>query len=388
MKRHTERGTRLGCRCRIGVTVLTVVCLAGCSSTSRHPPVAGAPSPTVWLCRPGMADNPCTVASTTTVVSPTGATTVVTPTPDHPDSYACFFVYGTVSQEAAINADLSVQRPETEVAETEASPFSPVCQVYAPIYRQVTVAAIQAHPDLNVGQAAIDTAYDSVRAAFYDFLNQMGNRPFVLYGGSQGAAMLNLLIENIVDPNPALRARLVAALIIGGNVEVPTGKSLGATFKHVPLCSHPAQSGCVIAYSSFPSTPPADSLFGRPGQGISLASNQKQTSGLQVACVNPAGLSDGAATTDPMFPTLGKLSTPWVSYPGLYTAECEQADGASWLNVARTPGRLPSEPLLTEDDGPAWGYHVWDIDLAFGNLVSDVQAAENTWSHSRQQGDH
>lgn len=385
MKRHTERGTRLGCRCRIGVTILIVlVSLAGCSSTSRHPPVAGAPSSTVWLCRPGMADNPCTVDSTTTVVSPTGASTVVTPAAGQPESYACFFVYGTVSQEAAINADLSVQSTETEVAETEASPFSPVCQVYAPIYRQVTVAAIQTHPDLNVGPVAIDTAYDSVRAAFDDFLNQLGNRPFVLYGGSQGAVMLNLLMENIVDPNPSLRARLVTALIIGGNVEVPSGRLLGGTFKHVPLCSHPAQSGCVIAYSSFPSTPPANSLFGRPGQGISLASNQKQKSGLQVACVNPASLSDGAATTDPMFPSMGKLPTPWVSYPGLYTAECKQADGATWLNVSRTPGSVAGGPPLTEADGPAWGYHVWDIDLAFGNLVSDVRAAENAWSHSRQ----
>jgi hypothetical protein len=192
--------------------------------------------------------------------------------------------------------------------------------------------------------------------------------------------MLNLLLEKIVDPNPALRARLVAGVILGGNVEVPSGKLVGGTFKHIPACSRLGQTGCVIAYSSFPSIPPADSLFGRPGQGVSLQSNQTAKSGLEVVCVNPAALSGGSATLDPAFPTLGKLATPWVAYPGLYTATCEQADGASWLNVTKTPGSTVKGPKLTEDLGADWGYHVWDLFLAQDNLVSDVSAAEATWS--------
>ena len=37
--------------------------------------VAGAPSNTVWLCRPGLADNPCESDLTTTVVSADGTST-------------------------------------------------------------------------------------------------------------------------------------------------------------------------------------------------------------------------------------------------------------------------------------------------------------------------
>jgi pimeloyl-ACP methyl ester carboxylesterase len=359
---------------------------ASCSSATTQAPAparasgsASAPS-TVWLCRPGLPDDPCTQSLKTTVVSPAGAVSISTPKPATSSGFACFYVYGTVSAETSVNANLAVQSAEVDSAIAEASPFAPVCQVYAPIYRQVTVADLEQHPDLDFGPPETVTAYDSIRSGFEAFLAQLGGRPFVVIGHSQGAAMLNLLLANIVDPSPALRARLVVAVILGGNVEVPRGQLVGGTFKHIPACSRPGQAGCVIAFSSFPATPPAGSLFGRPGQGVSLQSGQTAKAGLQVVCVNPAALAGGTAPLDTAFPTEGKLATPWVALPGLYTATCEQAGGASWLNVTRTPGRAPIGPVLTETGGPDFGYHVWDLLLAQGNLVSDVAAAEATWA--------
>jgi hypothetical protein len=200
-------------------------------------------------------------------------------------------------------------------------------------------------------------------------------------GDSQGAAMLDMLLARLVDNVPALRSRLVTAIILGGNVEVPAGQLAGGTFKHIPACSRLGETGCVIAYSSFPSTPPADSLFGRPGQGVSLQSGQTARHGLQVVCVNPAALSGGAAPLGAVFPSLLQAaSTPWVSYPGLYTARCEQGDGASWLNVTKATGPADHRPTVTEDLGPAYGYHVWDLGLAQDDLVSDVAAAEVSWT--------
>jgi hypothetical protein len=76
------------------------------------------------------------------------------------------------------------------------------------------------------------------------------------------------------------------------------------------------------------------------------------------------------------------LCLPGMTFPGLYTAQCEQSDGASWLNVTTGPaGHLPT---VTEEDGPAWGYHVWDLSLAQDNLVSDVAAAETTWTRDHR----
>jgi Protein of unknown function (DUF3089) len=197
--------------------------------------------------------------------------------------------------------------------------------------------------------------------------------------------MLDMLLARLVDDVPALRSRLVTAIILGGNVEVPPGRLVGGTFKHIPACSRPGETGCVIAYSSFPSTPPADSLFGRPGQGVSLQSAQTARQGLQVVCVNPAALSGGAATLGSVFPSLLQTApTPLVSYPGLYTARCEQGDGASWLDVTKATGPADHRPVVTEQDGPAYGYHVWDLGLAQDNLVSDVAAAEIAWTHDHR----
>ena len=62
-------------------------------------------------------------------------------------------------------------------------------------------------------------------------------------------------------------------------------------------------------------------------------------------------------------------------------ARCEQSDGASWLNVTKATGPADHRPTVTEKGGPTYGYHVWDLGLAQDNLVSDVAAAEITWTH-------
>jgi hypothetical protein len=373
----------------VGGLLAAALLTASCSSATTTSTGASRSAPaasTVWLCKPGMPDNPCVQSLATTAITATGATSISSPKPTTSTSFACFYVYGTISQEPSVNADLQRGKAEINSALVQAAPFSPVCQTYAPIYRQVTVADLETHPDLNFGPAETVTAYDSIKAGFEDFLtHQLDGRPFVVIGDSQGAAMLNLLLAHLVDDVPALRARLVVAIILGGNVEVPAGRLVGGTFKHIPACSRLGETGCVIAYSSFPSTPPADSLFGRPGQGVSLQSGQTATHGLQVVCVNPAALSGGSATLGSVFPSLLQAaSTPWVSYPGLYTARCEQSDGASWLNVTKATGPADHRPTVIEEGGPIWGYHVWDLGLAQDNLVSDVAAAETTWIHDHR----
>jgi hypothetical protein len=74
----------------------------------------------------------------------------------------------------------------------------------------------------------------------------------------------------------------------------------------------------------------------------------------------------------------------WVSYPNLYTAACRQGGGASWLQVNTLSSPHDTRPIVMESLGPTWGYHVYDINLALGNLVQDVRAeaaAYETASH-------
>jgi len=232
----------------------------------------------------------------------------------------------------------------------------------------------------SLNGAATTTAYESVAAAFEDYLaHNNDGRPIVFLGHSQGAAMVIMVLERLFDNNPALRHKLVLAIILGGNVEVKTGSSVGGSFTHIPLCQEAAETGCVIAYSSFPGQPPAGSLFGRPGTGVSLQSGQTAVQGLQVACVNPASVHGGSATLEPYFPSSGVAPTPWVSYPGLYSARCMSGGGATWLQVGKATGASDRRPIVTEQDGPLWGFHTDDVNLALGDLVNDVAAAEANW---------
>ena len=68
----------------------------------------------------------------------------------------CFYVYPLVSLQTAPNTTLRIDPQETAIAELEASPFSRVCRVFAPMYRQVTLRFVSS-------QAAQQVAYDSPR---------------------------------------------------------------------------------------------------------------------------------------------------------------------------------------------------------------------------------
>jgi hypothetical protein len=292
-----------------------------------------------------------------------------------------------VSTQPTDNANLKIQAAEVEPAVDQASPFSQFCRVWAPMYRQRTEVSLA--KGLGNDPAADAVAYKSVLAAWKDYLAHYNDgRPVIFIGHSQGAAMLIRLLSSQVDPNKKLRSRMVSAIIVGGNVTVPVGKKVGATFKHLPLCTSEGETSCVIAYSSFPSRPPPDSDFGRSGQGVSLQSGQTAKTGVQVACVNPAALGGGTAELNPRFltatmpPPAPAIATPWVTYPGLYSARCESSHGAMWLEVTDIAGAGDTRPVVTETLGPVWGYHLDDINLALGNLVGDMASQERSYSAS------
>jgi hypothetical protein len=371
----------------IGAAALSVA-VPGCSSShsaakgqaplkSSSPTTsASASAATVWLCRPGSKPDPCTSDLTTTLVAANGTRRVV-PGPKPKDTgLDCFYVYPTVSEESGANADLRVQSAETNVAVAQAAWFSTTCRVWAPMYHQRTVGDLLNLADGAPDSVANRTAFASVESAWRDYLAHDNNgRPVVLIGHSQGASMLIRLLRNDIDPVPAMRAKVALSLLLGGNVTVADGQLTGGSFRHVPLCTHKGQRGCVIAYSSFPSVPPSFALFGRAGAGVSLLSGETAVD-RQVACVNPAAVAGGAAPLHTLFPSGAApglvASTPWIGAIGRFTGQCRRADGATWLQVTAVAHDV--RPKLKESLGPIWGYHVADVNLALGDLVSDVAA--------------
>lgn len=374
-----------------GLAAAAVV-LGGCggtkhSTTTTTAPSAGLPRDrwgTTWLCRPAMADDPCTSALGSTAVTRNGSTHAEPGAVARDPKIDCFYVYPTVSDEPAINSDLTIGFQQAEVAIAQASRFSQVCRVYAPVYRQITLNALNHPARITLRDALI--AYDSVLSAFHDYLAHYNHgRGIVFIGHSQGASILIKLLKDQIDDRPALRHQLVSALLLGGNVTVARGRAVGGDFKHLPLCTSSSQTRCVVAYSTFSSKPPKNSQFGRTTSdaGVSLLAPHKLAPDTAIACVNPATPAGGQARLDPYVPSLllqflgsgaaPQISTPWVSFPGEYTAVCKTSGNATWLQVRHTPGSPDQRPLLAELSDPSLGLHILDVNIALGNLVQLVR---------------
>jgi hypothetical protein len=355
---------------------VTAIAIAGLAASS-------ASAETTWLCKPGLASNPCTSSEEATVELANGASFIEHAKPAKNPPIDCFYVYPTVSSQFTENANLEVGPEEKQIAIDQASRFSQTCKVYAPIYPQLTIPAINTPGGITPEGSAI--AYVGVLTAFEEYLARYNDgRGFVLIGHSQGSAMLEQLIKEQIDPNPALRKQLVSAILLGGNVLVPKGGTVGAMFKNVPACENAAQTHCVVAYSSFLKEPPNPSFFGRVASPLLGGSvTEEEVKNDEVLCVNPSVLVQGNypgpmlryESTDPFPGLLGefvkapKASTPWVAYPGQYTGQCERSGGATWLQLTDVGGPQDTREQIEEVLGPLWGTHLEDVNVALGNLV-------------------
>ena len=378
--------------------VLGAVTLAGCTgsssvsagtSTPAAPTSAPAPtapqstlSPptprpvdhaTVWLCRPGMDDNPCDVDLDATVVRSPSARTEESFTPAADPPVDCFYVYPTVSTAQTANAPLRATQAERRTAQAQAALFSEECRVFAPVYRQVTRAGLTSGVK-SLGEANA-VAYSDVLSAFNDYLNSENEgRPFVLIGHSHGARHVTRLISELIDGEPTLRSQMLSAFVLGGTVTTKRGETAGGTFVNVPACTSATETGCVVGYSTYLGSPPANGVFGR------------STPTRQALCVNPAQLL-GRTYLTPFLPTaqimgdealvpssspVAGIDTSFVTFPDRVGGQCRSTADFSWLDISLNLDGFDQDLDLGAGRGSAWGLHTVDVSLALGDLVDLV----------------
>jgi hypothetical protein len=351
-----------------------------------------------WLCRPGQQDA-CAIDLTTTVVAADGRLTREEFKANPNPPIDCFYVYPTVSSDPSPNSDMNPGPEEKRIAAAQAARFQSQCRVFAPMYRQVTLRGLMTGLLTKPGGTPERTlAYDDVLDAWNYYVQHDNNgRGVVLVSHSQGSFLLQDLIANEIDGKP-IQARFVSAILLGTSLPVPKGKDVGGAFKSVPLCKSATQTGCVISYASFRSTiqPPAASLFARV-----------QGEDLMAACTNPAALGGGSAdvhaylnatgtpfllpsAAQPVWAAGKTIDTPWVSVPGLLSAQCVSNEHGSYLEV--TVHGDSSDPRADDIIGDvmagaqpnaAWGLHLQDMNLTLGNLLDIVAQQSRAYAMKR-----
>ena len=370
------------------------------TATAQTSPVTPAVTPNdysrdaSWLCRPGRQDA-CSVDLTTTVVRADGTLTREPWTAAANAPIDCFYVYPTVSTDPTPTSDMVADDAERNVIRQQFARFGSACRLFAPMYRQVTLAGLRTMLAGGGGGATLSRGpqYNDVLDAWRYYLEHDNRgRGVVLVGHSQGSFILTELIRQEIDGKP-LQSRLVSALLLGATLAVPRGKDVGGSFQNIPLCRSASQTGCVVTYVSFRSTspPPANTRFGK------VAGNE-----LVGACTNPAALGGGGSAAHAYLDARGQLivgqsprpwvvrehaiDTPWVSVPGLLTLQCTSNEHASYLEV--TVHGDASDPRTDDIAGDLvagsqvltdWGLHLIDINLAMGDLIDIVAQQARAW---------
>lgn len=387
------------------VAAITIGLAAGCSGSTATDSAGGTTATTTppepyagftseqytgdanWLCRPGKVGQVCDENLDATVIAADGTLTVKPFTKAAAPAIDCFYVYPTISSDQGTNSDLNAGDEERSAVESQAARFGEHCRVFAPVYRQIPLAALTGALS---GQPADSTststtpagtvsprelAYGDVLAAWKQYMaHDNQGRGVVLLGHSQGTGDLVRLMREEIDPDPVLRSRLVSAVLLGGTVAVPQGADVGGDFANIPLCRTEDQFGCAVTYMSFRATapPPEDSFFGKPRTGDGEA-----------GCTNPAAITGGPGPADAYFrndrswlrneEAATPITTRWVELPDLITTECKQQNGFTYLEATiQTDPTSPRVDTIPGDLTPQWGLHVVDYSLTMGNLVDLV----------------
>jgi hypothetical protein len=370
------------------LALLLSACSDGNDNTTNQNPYEGYTSEQYggaenWLCRPDIEDarNVCQLDLSTTIVFADGTRQLEESPTAGNQPVDCFYVYPTASGDASDNSDL-IADDEIFMTYLQAARYRSVCRIFAPLYRQITVAALFSgkYHDPKIS----GVAYADVLDAFRFYVANAEGRGFILIGHSQGSTHLIRLIREEIEPDAYLASRMIAAHLIGMTVELPNDAEVGATFENTPPCTFDAETNCFVNYVSFrQDAPPV------PGQTF-IDFGYTQSPDTRAVCTHPVDLGAGRLALDAIFspsqlqpytdPALNAtITTPFVKLPGLFEGECIEEDGKGYLAI--TVNGEPDDPRVDDvaDFLPGWGLHLLDVGLAQGDLVRLAQKQADTW---------
>lgn len=335
--------------------------------------------PSRWICRPDVDDDPCDGDLDAEAIAADGTTEPVPFERADDPGVDCFYVYPTVSADPTTMSDWEPGPEEVLTTEMQAVRLQASCRLFVPAYRQLTRAGLLGR---GTGAGDVQLAYADVEDAFRTYLAQdNGGRGFVLVGHSQGSLWLTQLLAEVVEPDDALRERLVGSYLPGTAIEVEPGETVGGTFERVPLCTEAREVGCVTTWSSWDA-----------GGGPDAAPED----GLAPACVHPGTVGGEATELSPAYPSgMGGLvggwtddgtpvEAPWAITPGIATARC--TDGPTQGHLSVTMAADPDDART--DELPLYALrgadlHLIDVNLAGTQLSASLAAQVDAYLAGR-----
>jgi hypothetical protein len=356
------------------LVIAVVLVVPGGAFAGDAAPATDYAQPASWACRPG-AEDACTAGLDAVAATIDGRKTPQPFRAATDPAIDCFYVYPTVSREDRPYSDLAPDAAVMGVIRHQAGRLATRCRLFAPLYRQATLAHLH---DRLAGRAGhkdeldSDVPFEDVAAAWNDYLTRDNHgRGVVLVGHSQGAILLQRLIAEQIDGKP-VQGLLVAAFLAGDpSLGVPAGKVVGGTFAHVPACTTGAQVGCVYAWGSY-----------RDGDDASpRAFGRARRDGLVSHCSNPAAPGGGKGLLKSYFPP-SEPGGSWLEAVGQFSATCRtDAEGdALRVTVEAGPDADVMRTLLKRAEHiPRWGLHTLDIALYLGNILDLIDAETGVW---------
>jgi hypothetical protein len=119
----------------------------------------------------------------------------------------------------------------------QVSAFNGCCRLYAPNYRQASLAGLKKN-------TVVAFAYADVARAFrYYITHENQGRPFIIASHSQGSGHAVRLLQEEILGTP-LQQRLIVAYVAGAYVPSSFG-TLG-----LPTCDGPRQTGCIVSWNT------------------------------------------------------------------------------------------------------------------------------------------
>lgn len=273
-------------------------------------------------------------------------------------SFDVFFMHPTTygTTKFGLNApidDKGIIKETDDTVLSQASVFEEKCNIYAPRYRQMSIAALSMTDEKRAPYLAV--AENDVLAAFKYYLKHYNHgRPYILAAHSQGSKIALCILKKHRDL--FRNDQLVAAYLLGWTFTDEDLKQI-----KLPLAVKPDQVGALITWNT----------IGKGGNSPVLLPGAN--------CVNPLTWTN-TTKEQPASLNLGaviELTDGTIAKIKHFTsARINQAGG---LEIP-TPA---IEDKLDMRMGKAI-YHRYDYDFFYANLVENVGVRCDAWANKKQ----